>query len=408
MKLRYGVIGVSGIGKYHIQRLLEDERVELTALVDVDQASLGAAASALKVRSFPDYRAMLDADVVDAVSIATPHHLHAEIGLACLEAGVHIFLEKPFANRLSEVDAMLAAARDRNLKICVGHQYRLHRSPQTMKRIIESGQLGRIMQVLWTWNEFRPESYYGRDPWRRTWRKAGGGLLMNQASHDLDLICWMFGRPATVTAELATQLHDTELDDALSASVVFEGGALATLQMSINRPRAFSIRQVVGDRGMLVMPDVRSLTGDEKDLIQVGVFEDRLTTLNARLHGPHDQPGVTWQTVSAAERGRVYGKLLRPARLWRKLGVLKKQKKTTGLPMLLRSFVEAVLTDGEPLASGASTRGAVELINGILLSAVRRKPIEFPVDAGEYDELFEELCAGTSRIRGVRRQVRRA
>jgi UDP-N-acetyl-2-amino-2-deoxyglucuronate dehydrogenase len=401
-RLRYGVIGVSGIGKYHIQRVLEDERVELTALADVDQESLRATATALQVRGFPDYRAMLDADVVDAVSIATPHHLHAEIGLACLQAGVHIFLEKPFANRLSEVDAMLAEARVRKLKICVGHQYRLHRSPQAMKHIIESGELGRIMQVLWTWAEFRPESYYAQDAWRKSWRRAGGGLLMNQASHDLDLICWMFGRPTAVSAEVVNQLHDMGLDDVLSASVMFEGGALATLQMSINRPRAFSIRQVVGDRGMLVMPDVRSLTGDETDLIRVGVFEDKLATLNARLQGPHDQPGIEWRSVSVPEHRRAYEKLLRPARLWRKLGVLKKRKKTTGLPILLRSFVEAVLTDGEPLVSGASTRVAVELINGMLLSAVRRRPVEFPVDASEYDELFEELCEGTSRIRGAR------
>ncbi|MEN8106971.1 MAG: Gfo/Idh/MocA family oxidoreductase [Pseudomonadota bacterium] len=401
-KLRYGVIGVTGIGKYHIQRVMEDGRVELTALVDVDEESLRATASELRVRGFSDYRDMLDADVVDAVSIAVPHHLHAEIGLACLEAGVHIFLEKPFANRLSEVDAMLAEACARNLKICVGHQYRLHHSPQAMKRIIESGELGRIMQVLWTWAEFRPESYYGQDAWRKTWRTAGGGLLMNQASHDLDLICWMFGRPAAVSAEVINQLHDMELDDALSASMVFEDGVLATLQMSINRPRAFSIRQVVGDRGMLVMPDVRSLTGDKRDLIRVGVYEDTLTMLNAQLQGTHEQPGIEWRTVSVPEHRHAHEKLLRPARLWRRLGVLKKRKKTTGLPILLRSFVEAVLTDSEPLVSGASTRAAVELTNGILLSAVRRKPVQFPVDAAEYDELFEELCAGSSRIRGAR------
>ncbi len=401
-KLRFGVIGINGIGKYHIRRVMEDERVELAALVDVNEESLRAVASELNVSGFLDYRDLLDADAVDAVSIATPHHLHAEIGLACLKAGVHIYLEKPFANRLSEVDAMLAEAAFRKLKICVGHQYRLHQSPQTMKYIIDSGELGRVMQVLWTWAEFRPESYYERDAWRRNWHTAGGGLLMNQASHDLDLICWMFGRPAAVSAEVMTQLHDMALDDAFSASIVFEDGALATLQMSINRPRAFSIRHVAGDRGILVMPDVRSLTGDERDLIRVGLYEDRLTTLNVKLPGPHMQPGIEWRTISDSGHRRLHEKLLRPARLWRKLGVLKQQKKTTGLPILLRSFVDAVLTDGEPLVSGTSARAAVELINGILLSAVRKKPVQFPVDAAEYDELFEELCTGASRIRGAR------
>ena len=401
-KLRYGVIGVTGIGRYHIQRALEDDRLQLTALVDVNEEALRVATTGRDVRVFADYRDMLDAGVVDAVSIATPHHLHAEIGLACLRAGVHIFLEKPFANRLSEVDEMLAEADSRKLKISVGHQYRLHHSPQTMKRIIDSGQLGRIMQVLWTWAEFRPEIYYARDAWRKSWRRAGGGLLMNQASHDLDLICWLFGRPEAVSAEVVNQLHNMELDDAFSASVVFGGGVLATLQMTINRPRAFSVRHVVGDRGMLVMPDVRSLAGDEKDLIQLGLFEDSLVELNAQMRDAHDQPAIEWRTVSAPDGRRDLEKLLRPARLWRRLGILKRRRKTTGMPILMRSFVDAVLTDGEPLVSGASARPAVELINGILLSAVRRKPVEFPVDASEYDELFEELCAGESRIRGVR------
>ena len=400
--LRYGVIGVTGVGKYHIQRLLEDARVELTALVDVNQEPLQVAATRLGVRAFNDYRAMLDAGVGDAVSIATPHHLHAEIGLACLRAGVHIFLEKPFANRLSEVDAMLGEARARGLKICVGHQYRLHRSPQLMKRVIDSGELGRIMQVLWTWAEFRPESYYRRDAWRGTWSKAGGGLLMNQASHDIDLLCWLFGQPETVGAEVANQLHNTELDDALSASVLFRGGALATLHMNINRPRACSIRQVAGDAGILVMPDVRSLAGDESDLIRVGTYDDNLGALNDRLQGAHDQPAITWRTLSVPEQPRHYQRFLRPRRLWRRLGVLGKRRKTTGLPVVLRSFVDAVLDGGEPLVSGVGARPAVELINAMLLSSVRRKMVDLPLDAGQYDELFEELCSGTSRIRRVR------
>lgn len=401
-RLRYGVIGVAGMGRFHIQRALDNERVELAALVDVNEASLREAVTAYKARGFSDYRAMLDAGVVDAVSIATPHHLHAQIGLACLQAGVHIFLEKPFANRLSDADKMLTEARRRNLKICVGHQYRLHRSPQLMKHIIESGELGRIMQVLWTWAEFRPESYYRRDNWRTTWHQAGGGLLMNQASHDLDLICWLFGSPTAVSAEVVNQLHGMALDDALSASVEFEGSALATLQMSINRARAFSTRQVFGDRGMLMMPDVHSLTGNESDLMQVGTYQQGLGALNAQLRGAHDQPGIEWRLVSQPEVRPIYQKLLRPARLWRRLGVLKKPNKTGGLPELMRSFVDAVLDDGEPLVSGADARATVALINGMLLSAVRRRPVDFPLDTAEYDQLFDELCAGSSHIRRLR------
>ena len=372
-RVRYGVIGIKGVGSKHVSMPHEHENVELTALVDLDEASVNAQSQELGVRAFTDYRELLDAGIVDAVSIATPHHLHAIIGLECLNAGVHVFTEKPLANRVSDADAMIETAKARDLKICVGHQYRTYRTPQTMKHLIDTGAIGNIMRVLWTWIEFRPESYYARDIWRQTWRHAGGGVLMNQTSHDLDLICWLIGEPVQVSAIIGNQFHQIEVEDVVCANVLFDNGAFGSIQLTINQPRGYSIRQIAGDKGTIAIPDVQSLTNNREDHILLGTYEDSLTDLVGRASGIAGQPEISWQPVELREE-------------------------PGGHDVLMDSFINAILNGGEPLVNGVRARPTVELINAIVLSAIRKKTVDVPVDREEYDELFEGLSNGSLQI----------
>ncbi len=371
--VRYGVIGIKGVGAKHVSMAHEHENVELMALVDIDEASVKTQSQELGVRAFTDYREMLNAGIVDAVSIATPHHLHSIIGLECLNAGVHVFTEKPLANTVSDGDAMIETAKSRDLKICVGHQYRTYRTPQTMKHLIDTGAIGNIMRVLWTWIEFRPESYYARDIWRQTWRHAGGGVLMNQTSHDLDLICWLVGEPVQVSAIIGNQFHQMEVEDVVCANVLFANGALGAIQLTINQPRGYSIRQIAGDKGTIAIPDVQSLTNNREDHILLGTYENPLTDLVGRPGGIAGQPEVSWQPVEL-------------------------QDEPGGHDVLMDSFIDAILNGGEALVNGVSALPAVELINAIVLSAMRKKTVDVPVDRGEYDELFEALSSGSLQI----------
>ena len=371
--VRYGVIGIKGVGGIHVSLAQEHENVELTALADLDEAAVKAQSQEMGVRAFTDYRELLDAGIVDAISIATPHHLHAIIGLECLKAGVHVFTEKPLANRVSDADAMIEAAQARDLKLCVGHQYRTYRTPQTMKHLIDTGAIGNIMRVLWTWIEFRPESYYVRDIWRQTWRHAGGGVLMNQTSHDLDLICWLIGEPVQVSAMIGNQSHQMEVEDVVCANVLFANGAYGSIQLTINQPRGYSIRQIAGDKGTIAIPDVQSLASDNEDHILLGTYEDSLTKLAAQTTGIAGQPEISWKPVEL-------------------------RNEPGGHKVLMDSFIDAILNGGEPLVSGVSARPAVELINAIVLSALRKKTVDVPVDRGEYDELLEALGNGSLQI----------
>ncbi|MCK5405769.1 MAG: Gfo/Idh/MocA family oxidoreductase, partial [Desulfobulbaceae bacterium] len=275
-KIRYGVIGINGIGELHCRFVRANMQTELTSLVDRDQESVEQKAKEFGVKSFTDYRQMIEAGVVDAVSIATPHFLHAVIGLDCLKAGIHVFMEKPFACRVSEADEMIRVARENGLKICVGHQYRLHRTSKTMKHLVDSDTLGKIIRVLWTWGVFRPGKYFSRDIWRSTWEHAGGGVLMTHAIHDLDLLCWLFGRPVSVNAMLGNQLHDIAGEDIACANILFENSVAVSFQATLNQPEAYSVRQIAGDRGIMVIQDLKSTTFDHKDRIQVGHYQSDL------------------------------------------------------------------------------------------------------------------------------------
>ena len=368
-----GSIGIKGVGSKHVSMAQEHENVELTALVDLDEAAVKAQSQALGVRAFTDYRELLDAGIVDAVSIATPHHLHAIIGIECLKAGVHVFTEKPLANRVSDADAMIETAKAQDLKLCVGHQYRTYRTPQTMKHLIDTGAIGNIMRVLWTWLEFRPESYYDRDIWRQTWRHAGGGVLMNQTSHDLDLICWLVGKPVQVSAIIGNQCHKMEVEDVVCANVLFENGAFGSIQLTINQPRGYSVRQIAGDKGTIAIPDVQSLTNNREDHILFGTYESSLTDLVGETPRIAGQPEIAWQPV-------------------------KLRDEPGGHDVLMDSFIDAIRNGGEALVNGENTLTAVELINAIVLSAMRKKTVDVPVDRGEYDELFEGLSSGSIQI----------
>ncbi|MCZ6800639.1 MAG: Gfo/Idh/MocA family oxidoreductase [Nitrospirae bacterium] len=404
-KVRYGVIGIKGVGQVHINAAKANNHIELVALVDVDEAKVKQVAEKYGIKGFTDYRDMVKANLVDAVSIAVPHYLHYPVGMDCLRAGVHVFMEKPFANKVSEADAMLALAEKNNLTIAVCHQYRTHRSAQRMKELLDSGIIGSPLRVLWTWGEFRPEAYYRRDPWRNTFQHAGGGVLMNQTSHDLDLICWMMGQPIQVSAMVGNQMHQEEIEDIACATVLFESGAIGSLQFTINHPRGHSVRQIQGDRGVIVMPEVKSLTNDQDEEILVGTYEEPLSRLLETLPGKDDQPIITWKSCGFMRPPVVKEKPGIIKRGLRRLGLLKwpprpslKDQPVNGPRQLMDSFIQAICHGGSPLVTGKSARLAIELINGIYLSAILKKTVDLPLDPSEYDAMFEKLVKGEISI----------
>jgi predicted dehydrogenase len=307
-------------------------------------------------------------------------------------------MEKPLALRVSEADLLIETARKNGVKLGVCHQYRTFRVSQTLKNLIDSRAIGNIMRVLWSWGHLRQQSYYDQDPWRGTFRHAGGGILMSQASHELDLICWLFGKPLQVTAMIGNQLHPIQVEDAASVQVRFANGALGSFQFTLNQPKGYSIRQIAGDCGVLMIPNVKSLWGDENDEILLGNFGGSVHSSISKFTQSKDEPNISWKRIMLEEKQP-------PPKGWlsRFMGMqrqnhVNKKKRPHPLDQLVNNFIDAVLTGNEPLVTGESAHSAIEVINAIYLSAFRRKTVDLPIDRGEYDQLFLEMSKGTVRV----------
>lgn len=394
-RIRYGVIGLNGIGSLHTRLAHEMSDLDLRVLVDTDRALADRESNKYSATALSDYRQLLGADLVDAVSVCVPHHLLPGIASELLEAGIHVFVEKPFAIRVSDADHLVEVAHRANRRVCVGFQHRTYRVSRRMKEIIDSGHIGAVRRVLWTWHEFRPNSFYERDAWRTGWKTSGGGLLMHQVSHQLDLMLWLFGRASSVTSVLANQMHCGTMDDFCSATIEFESGCVATVHMSLNEPNSVSMRHVTGDSGVLLMPRVNSTVLDRPEEVRVGTFNLPLPQVVVKEEDSHAQPDVSWEIVRTPETSPHLLKVMRPRRLWRRLGLVHTNPPfKKGHETLMMSFVNAIRSGTASLVTENDARDTVELINALIVSSVLRETVRLPIDRGVAAAVLEDLECG--------------
>ncbi len=276
--MRFAIVGAGAIGTVHA-RLIDALDDELLAVVDSDLDRARQLADQYCARAFAD-AASAYAEV-DAVSICLPSALHATAAIEALYAGKHVLVEKPVDITLAAADRLIAAQRETGLTVSVVSQRRFQEPARQIKHAIESGGLGRITSGIVESAFYRPQSYYNGDSWRGTLAVDGGGALMNQGIHALDLLVWMLGRPTQVSAQTGQLAHeDIEVEDVAAATITFESGAIGLLLASTaaypGRPVRLSIH---GDRGTAIMDDDRllSLTAEgesERSEVSSGVGSD--------------------------------------------------------------------------------------------------------------------------------------
>ncbi|HEY0947535.1 MAG TPA: Gfo/Idh/MocA family oxidoreductase, partial [Opitutaceae bacterium] len=200
--VRIGIVGLGGMGSTHARSITEGRisRLTLTGVVDQNPQCCAAFPD---VRAFASLEAMLAADVVDAVLIATPHFSHTPLGITALEAGRHVLVEKPISVHKADAERLLAAyqGRDKKQVFAAMFNQRTDRYYQKIRELVRGGELGEIRRINWTITDwFRTDAYYASGSWRATWAGEGGGVLLNQCPHNLDLLQWIFGPPARVRA----------------------------------------------------------------------------------------------------------------------------------------------------------------------------------------------------------------
>lgn len=357
--LKHVVIGV-GAGVLGMHRpALALEAVELVGVSDLN-AEVGAQrAEELGCAFYEDYRQMLQETQPDVAIILTPHPFHAAIAIDCLEAGAHVLVEKPIAVQVAEADAMIEAAERVGRLLAVNFQQRFRPDVRAARDLIRGGQLGQVQHIEMTVAWPRTARYFDASPWRGTWAGEGGGVLMNQAPHNLDLLCYLLGLPRRVVAWTHTTLHQIETEDTVQAMLKWAEGALGSLHISTAEAGRPERLEIVGTGGNL------RFSGGELSLSRAGTDMARFIRESENAFGgpPYEMEAVTLE-VGAGDHATVYKNL--HAAIW---------------------GTEPLVTDGR------EGRMSLELANAMTLSSFTERAVELPLDREKYAELLGDLKA---------------
>ncbi|HAE88492.1 MAG TPA: oxidoreductase [Clostridiales bacterium] len=258
-KIRYGIVGVGNQGTYYAVRLdggLVEDSV-LTAVADINPAKIEAIKPKLKgdVKFYSDYKQMLADGVCDAVLVAVPHYDHPSIVIECLNRGIHVITDKPAAVYTKQVEEMNAAAEKSKALYGMMFNQRTNCLYRKMKEIIAAGGIGELQRVNWIITDwFRTQKYYDSGSWRATWKGEGGGVLINQCPHQLDLVQWVVGEmPVSVNGFCKYgKWHDVEVEDEVTAYFEYKNGASGVFITTTGEAPGTNRFEVSGTKGKLL------------------------------------------------------------------------------------------------------------------------------------------------------------
>lgn len=262
-KIGFAIVGCGMISKFHANAIEALEDAYLAGVYDPVPASMERASKLYGVPGFESMAALLACEDVDAVCVCTPNGLHAPIAMQILNAGKHVVIEKPMALTLADADAIIAAAKKRNLCVCVISQLRFSPAVQAVKKAVEDGMFGKIVSASLSMKYWRDEAYFASSGWRGTWKMDGGGALMNQGIHGVDLLQYLVGSVKNLTALCKTQTRPVEVEDSAVAILEFANGAVGTLDAFTTCCPGYPRRlEICGDQGSIVLQEEDILRWD--------------------------------------------------------------------------------------------------------------------------------------------------
>ncbi len=355
---------MGNMGKYHADYLLNNKvsRCELTAVCSTSPHKLE---SYKPLKIFDNGEKLIRSGEVDAVIIATPHYQHKELGIAALENGLHIMVEKPIAAHKADAERLIEAHRKHPSQVFAAmFQLRIEPRYQKIRKLIQDGELGEIVRINWVITDwYRTEAYYQSGGWRATWKGEGGGVLINQCLHNLDTLQWLCGMPSRVRSfcDLG-RYHDIEVEDNVTSYLEYPNRATGVFVTSSGEAPGSNRFEIAGTQGKLVLENNKlTFTRNEVDMIEF--------SKQAKV-GFH-KPDVWYADIPF-------------------------QNAVGAHAQLMQNFVNAIL-DGEPLiAPGADGLQSIELANVLLYSSLMDQSIDLPLDSHAYEQKLQELSASSN------------
>ena len=269
-KIKFAILGCGTIGDVHARAIAELDSAELVAVCDASEERANEYAAKYGVKAYTDYKELLDDPYIDAVSICTPSGMHAEQSILALRANKHVLVEKPMALNSKDAKAVCDAAERSDKMLSVVFQMRYAEDVAYLKEFINGGGLGTLTFCDLYMKYWRDPSYYGASAWRGTFAMDGGGALMNQGIHGVDIMHYLCGMPRLIGAKVKTLVHSIETEDTAAALVEYPSGALGVMEASTSsNPGSERRIEINGSRGYAVLIDTQleKLYSDGKLLI---------------------------------------------------------------------------------------------------------------------------------------------
>ena len=362
-KVRIGVIGVGGMGSAHARHLFDGgvDGAVLAALCDTDparRAELETVFPAVPV--FADSTALFAANVCDAVVIATPHYFHPIIGCEAFEHGLHVLSEKPMAVQSSEARRFIEAADASGCAFCVMFNQRTDPLFQKARELVQSGALGELKRFHWIiTNWYRTQAYYDSGSWRATYGGEGGGVLMNQAPHNLDLWQWICGMPARVYARCpVAKYHNIEVEDEALIIGEYDNGMTALFQTTTGEYPGTNRLEITGDGGKMVLEDGR---------LKLWRLQQRERTVCFNAAEGFAQIPMDYEEMTFEAPANAHG-------------------------AVLQNFVDHIRKGTPLLSDGREALNEVMLCNAAYLSAWQNTMVAMPPDAAAFDRELLARC----------------
>ena len=377
-KLRLGIVGVGNMGRGHINNYVEGTmpEIEITAVADIDEKKFDYALEKIPgVKCFNTATEMFRSGLCDAALIATPHYFHPPLAREAMEAGLHVMSEKPAGVYTKAVRELIEFTKTSDKTYAIMFNQRTNCTYRKMKELIDSGKYGQIKRVSWIITDwFRTQQYYNSGSWRATWAGEGGGVMLNQCPHQLDLWQWLCGMPVKVRAFCHEgKWHDIEVEDDVTIYVEYANGATGTFITSTGDCPGSNRLEITMDRATLLC-DCINPWDDGKLYI-------------------YELEGSTEEFIKNSEEG--FGRL--PG-AWRKVETDGKNEQHVGV---MNAFAAHIL-HGEPLvAEGKEGINGLTISNAAFLSSWLGKEIVLPLDEDLYCELLQEKIKNSTHVKVV-------
>ncbi len=375
-KVRVGVIGIGNMGMSHINNFVEGKmpETEFTCVADIDEKKFEKAKEKLpNVVCFNSATELINSGLCDAVIIATPHYDHPPIGIEALKAGIHVMSEKPAGVYTKQVNEIIEVAKNCDATYAIMFNQRTNCIYRKVKEIVEGGEYGELKRVSWIITDwYRTQAYYNSGGWRATWAGEGGGVMLNQCPHQLDLWQWICGMPSKIKAICHEgKWHDIEVEDDVSIYVEYPNGATGTFITTTGDYPGTNRLEITLDKAKIICEN------NEIKLYKLNMATSEFTMNSDKGFGKIDGEWVTVETDGKNEQHS---------------GVMK-------------AFAAHILR-GEPLvAEGAEGINGLTISNAAFLSSWLDETVTLPINEDLYYEMLKKKIENSDTDKTVVERV---